>query len=79
MSSFVVKIQRTGSHETSDINEISPDWPVAGLNQGGTFEGAAGTLSAANEITVIPVLRGTSKSGARTHTCDEQYGQDIIL
>jgi len=75
--SFELKITGSGSHTTSDIKDVA-DWPSAGLNLGGTFYGPV-NLGNANEITVIPVLRGTSKSGAKTHTCDEQYGQQILV
>ena len=77
--SFQLKIEKPGSHETLDIKDLV-DWPVEGLNQGGSFSGdVSGPVDGAEEITVIPVLRGTSKSGARTHTCDEQYGEEIVV
>lgn len=76
--SFVLKIERPGSHETTDISEIT-DWPTAGLNQGGVFQAAVAEVSSATEVTVIPVLRGTSDSGAKTHTCEERYGEQIVL
>ena len=77
--SFQLKIEKPGSHETSDIKDIT-DWPIEGLNQGGSFSGDfSSSISGAEEIVVIPVLRGTSKSGAKTHICDEQYGEEIIL
>ncbi len=78
--SFELKIQKPGSHDTSDIKDLSADWPAEGLNQGGVFSGDIDSItSGAQEITVIPVLRGMSKKGARTHTCDEQYGEEITL
>ncbi len=78
--SIKLKIDKPGSHETEDIKDLQVGWPAEGLDQGGVFSGnVAGSISGANEITVIPVLRGTSKSGARTHTCDEQYGEQIVL
>jgi len=77
--SFQLKIEKPGSHDTLDIAEIS-DWPAEGLNQGGVFsDNIASAVSGADEITVIPVLRGTSKSGARTHVCDEQDGEVIVV
>lgn len=77
--SFKLKIEGSGSHTTTDIKDIA-DWPVEGLNQGGVFTGDIyKSVGSADEITVIPVLRGTSKSGARTHTCDERYGEQIIV
>jgi len=78
--SFQLKIEKSGSHTTKDIKEIV-DWPVEGLKQGGSFSGNIGSAvgSSVKDIVVIPVLRGTSKGGARAHTCDEQYGKEIVL
>jgi len=78
--SFQLKIEKPGSHSTEDIKDVA-DWPVEGLNQGGSFSGDIGSSVGFNveEITVIPVLRGQSKSGARTHVCDERYGEAIVL
>ena len=76
--SFQLKIEKPGSHETSDITDLT-DWPIEGLNQGGSFFGIVPIDFDAEEIIVIPVLRGTSSSGARTHVCDEQYGEEIVL
>jgi len=77
--SFQLKIEKPGSHSTEDIKDIT-DWPIEGLNQGGSFaEYIADDIGSADEIVVIPILRGTSKSGARTHVCDERYGEEIIL
>lgn len=78
--SIKLKIESPGSHETIDIESIVSSWPVTGLNQGGVFSGdISSSVSGAEKITVIPVLRGNSDSGARTHDCDEQYGEEIIL
>lgn len=79
--SFKIKVESPGSHTTLDIESIVSNWPATGLNQGGSFSGdISGSVdSNAEKITVIPVLRGTSDKGARTHVCDEQYGEEIIL
>lgn len=78
--SFQLKIEKPGSHSTEDIKEIT-DWPIEGLNQGGSFSGSIENSIGigTEEIKVIPVLRGTSSKGARTHVCDEQYGEEIVL
>ncbi len=77
--SVKLKVEKPGSHETLDITEIA-NWPTEGLNQGGVFSGdISSSVNDADEITVIPVLRGVSKSGARTHVCDEQYGEVIVV
>ena len=78
--SFQLKIEQQGSHETLGIENITGSWPGTGLNQGGVFSGdISSSASGAEKITLIPVLRGTSDSGVRTHVCDEQYGKEIIL
>ena len=78
--SFKLKVESPGSHATLDIEDAAGSWPATGLNQGGTFSGdISSSVSGAEKITVIPVLRGTSDKGARTHDCDEQYGEEIIL
>lgn len=78
--SFQLKVEKPGSHETFGIEESTGNWPETGLNQGGIFSGDISSVaSGAEKITLIPVLRGTSDSGARTHVCDEQYGKEIIL
>ncbi|MDP3991954.1 MAG: hypothetical protein Q8P79_00395 [Nanoarchaeota archaeon] len=78
--SFKLKVESPGSHTTFDIVD-AVSWPETGLNQGGTFSGdISGSVGTnAEKITVIPVLRGTSDKGARTHVCDERYGEEIIL
>src|SRR3989304_6163373 len=78
--SFKLKVEKPGSHETLDIEDVTGSWPEAGLNQGGVFSGdISSSVSDAEKITVIPVLRGTTDKGVRTHVCDEQYGEEIIL
>ena len=78
--SFKLKVEKPGSFETLDIENISGNWPKTGLNQGGVFSGdISSSALGAEKITVIPVLRGTTESGAKTHACDEQYGEEIIL
>lgn len=78
--SFKLKIQKTGGYETVDIKDIASAWPETGLNQGGVFsEDVSSSVSDATEITVIPILRGSSDAGPRMHTCEEQYGEQIVL
>ena len=78
--SFKLKVEKPGSHETLDIEDVTGSWPETGLNQGGVFSGdITSSASDAEKITLIPVLRGTSDKGARTYACDEQYGEEIIL
>ena len=78
--SFQLKIEQPGSHDTLGIESAALGWPDTGLNQGGVFSGdISSSASGAEKITLIPILRGTSDSGVRTHVCDEQYGKEIIL
>jgi len=78
--SFELKVEKPGSHETLEITDVVGNWPETGLNQGGVFSGDIGSSAQdAEKITVIPVLRGTTDEGARTHTCDERYGAEIIV
>ncbi len=74
-----IKISGDGSHVTKDLKDIST-WLDTGLNQGGTFSGDISTeVGTAKEITLIPVLIGTSEKGDKTYVCDEkQHGYEII-
>lgn len=68
----------TASYSTKNLKEELPnDWPETGLKQGGIFSSAI-DFSGAEEVTVIPILIGSSKSGKKTFICDEQYGHEII-
>lgn len=70
-----IKALKEGSHETNDLSGFD------GLNQGGTFSrDISGDVSDANEITLIPILIGSSKKGEKTFMCNEkQYGYKIII
>lgn len=75
-----VKISNEGNYETKNLEEISADWPTLGMDSGGTFSAEIGSyLTGANEITIIPVLRGNSKSGEANHVCSERNGVKISL
>ena len=67
-----------GSHQTQDLRDASVGWPVAGLNQGGTFSSVMSFTG--NEIVLVPVLIGDSNSGKKTYVCDEtQNGYSIQI
>lgn len=71
-----------GSYQTEDIADVSTTWPAAGLLQGGSFSQDISTTvgSDATDITVLPVLMGTSSSGAKkTFVCGGQYGKNIQI
>ena len=68
-----VKIVQDGNYETLDIENFR------GLSQGGSYSGSLNTGSA-TEITLIPVLLGSSERGERTFVCDEkQHGYELII
>ena len=68
----------TASYSTKNLKEELPDdWPETGLKQGGVFSSSI-SFSGASEVTVIPILIGSSKEGKKTFVCSEQYGQEII-
>lgn len=74
-----IRVESPGGHETLDLSEIASGWPETGLTTGGAFSGHINTSASAEELTIIPVLRGRSGTVTKTHTCDEQYGDLIIL
>jgi flagellin-like protein len=75
-----VKIFGEGSHETVDLGEIIDNWPEAGLNIGGTFEGEISLDSSIKKIELIPVLVGDSDDGRKTYTCENDLSiQEIII
>ena len=69
-----LKIFKEGSYSTEDLS----NWPVLGLNQGGTFSGSVDVIDA-NKIILIPVLMGSSSEGKKSHICEEQYGYEITI
>ena len=76
-----VKVIGEGSHQTLDLRDNS-NWPKVGLNQGGVFSDSTFSelISNANQIILIPILIGDSKSGRKTYVCDEnQYGYQIMI
>jgi flagellin-like protein len=62
----------SGSFETMDIKDLSENWKASGLNPGRTFSGNVNSyVSGAESITLIPVLIGSSASGEKAFTCNE--------
>ena len=73
-----VKIINDGGYITKDLKDISQKWPLTGLNPGGTFSDTL--VFNGDEIILIPVIEGESKSGEKTYVCDEnQYGYQITI
>ena len=78
---FSVQIDNgKGSYSTKGIEAIS-NWPPNGLPVGGTFSAnIQSSISGAQDIILIPILRGTLSSGdQQTYTCGSQYGKKITL
>lgn len=81
---FEVFIKKTGSHKTINLKDSSePDWPVIGLRSGETFLGVIGTsqdLANANEIILIPVLRGKGLNSGQMKTiaCKQNVGISVF-
>jgi flagellin-like protein len=84
VSIFRVNIKTSqggGIYQTKDITEFSSGstWPTTGLAQGGTFSGSIGSeVGSPSQITVLPVLIGTSSKGKKTFICEGQYGQEVL-
>ncbi|VVB82459.1 Uncharacterised protein [uncultured archaeon] len=76
-----VKIIQGGSYQTYDVTNMTSTWPETGLTQGGSFsEDISSLVGSANEITILPVLIGTSSSGGKkTFVCGGQYGKTIEI
>lgn len=75
-----IKSLGLGSYTTRELSTKN-NWPDLGLNQGDTFsQSIIGPDSEIEEIIIIPVLMGNSRSGQKSFTCDEaQYGYSITI
>jgi flagellin-like protein len=81
---FLVNIRygNGGSYQTKEIKDfnIGSNWPVNGLNQGGTFSGDIGSeIGTVDKLTVYPILIGTASGKQKTFICEGQYGQEADL
>lgn len=77
---FEVFIKKTGGHSTVTLQESS-DWPTIGLRSGETFSGIINEdLSNANEIILIPVLRGKGLNSGQMKaiTCKQNVGIGVF-
>lgn len=76
--SMSIKISETGKYQTEDISEMDVGWPTIGLRQGESFSGAI-EVSNPIQITLIPVLLGTTQQGTEeTYVCADRYGYDLL-
>ncbi len=73
-----LKTSGQGIYSTKELSNID-GWSDTGLNQGDAFSNNI-DVSSAEEIIVIPVLMGNSRSGQQSFTCNEvQHGSLITL
>jgi flagellin-like protein len=87
IASVKVEVSRAGSFETYDIKDLlssSSEWK--GLLLGRSFPAdlkdsainTGGELDGADELTIIPVLRGNSDEGEKDFVCDKRrFGKTI--
>jgi len=76
-----MKVVDGGQHSTISLKERT-SWPTKGLNKGDAFsdEELSDEIGSADEIILVPILLGESKSGKRTYVCDEnQFGKVIYI
>jgi len=67
-----IKIIGDGSHSTEDLAGF------VGLSAGGVDE-YTHNIGSAEEVVLIPVLRGKSEKGEVNHVCDENYGYSLFV
>lgn len=80
--SFNLQLQgAAGTFTTQDISNLIGSWPKGGLRQGGVFSGnIANIINGANQIVLIPILRGTVSNGdQKSFTCADQYGYKVSV
>ncbi len=75
-----LKESKEDSYSTEEITHTKYDaWPETGLNQGGAFSDVI-NLPGIKEITLTPILIGSSRTGQKSFTCNEaQTGRSIII
>jgi flagellin-like protein len=73
-----LKSSGMGSYSTQELS-IEDNWPDIGLNQGNAYSQSI-DLEDKEEVVVIPVLMGNSRTGQKSFTCDEaQHGYSITI
>ncbi|MCW8966501.1 MAG: hypothetical protein OQK82_07435, partial [Candidatus Pacearchaeota archaeon] len=74
-----LKISAQGSYTTKELT-TTQGWTETGLNQGDTFSNSIQIPSGTDDITLTPVLMGTSRNGQQTYTCDESlHGNSLVV
>lgn len=72
-----LKIFSGGSFHTDELTVDSDGWPEFGIKQGETYTGTVSITG--DKVLVIPVLLGSSGSGQKIYTCEDNYGYEISL
>jgi len=80
---FNLKLSKQGSHITESLKERFSSPPLtsdSALTPGSAYSNNIGSLlNDFTEITLMPVLLGSTDSGEKTFACDEQYGYEIQI
>ncbi len=71
-----LKISSDGGFRTEELTE-SDGWAEFGLKQGDTYIGEVDISG--DKVLIVPVLIGSSGSGQKIYTCEDQYGYEIQL
>ncbi len=75
-----VKVGVEGDYQIHDLSEIADSWPSIGLGQGQSFaQDISAQASLQTKLIIIPELIGSSKTGDKTHLCEEKYGQEFSI
>ncbi len=74
-----MKVDKGESSSTTTFN-AGDGWSGLGLNQGGTFSADISLkVDSGDEISIIPILAGSTKNGEKTYVCEEVYAQKILI
>jgi flagellin-like protein len=77
-----IKFSQGGNYETKELKSFS-EWPSSGLNQGGVVSvdiSSDISSTGAEKITLIPILVGKTKEGAKkSYTCEASSGVEITI
>ncbi len=79
-----IRTGQSGNYQTKEITQFvsGAGWLTSGLPQGGTFSAeniGSEFPSGTDELSVLPVLIGTSSKGKKTFVCEGQYGKELAL
>jgi FlaG/FlaF family flagellin (archaellin) len=72
-----LKIFSEGSFRTKELTVADDSWPDFGVKQGETYKTSIPITE--SRFIIIPVLIGSSGSGQKIYTCEDNYGYEIKL